>query len=294
MSPSGWVFAACIAMLSIALPAGALESEVEDDAPQLWVLLDPSLDGPTRTAELARFMEKAVEGVTHAQYVVGTLYRLGMRHPARLVERDDAEAARYLSNAAVAGHLGAMAGMAELKLRSREYLEALLWAHAYAHYETLRAELRGEDPGSQAMAASMIQRAQSGVDADEFERYFHVFLSTHDGRIRQALERESDEEEPDGGLEYVSARSRSVFVNELVPPRQQMYLPGAALFLLEVGPDGRVTRHLAVDSLPDENYAARLAQLVRSTRFNPDPGTERRTALMPFSYDDRTIRIRRD
>ncbi|MFC4728168.1 hypothetical protein [Coralloluteibacterium thermophilus] len=291
------MFGACLMALLLAGAAFASVEEFDDDDGgfRLFVLFDPGADPAARQRELARAEEAAVSGNARAQYALGTLYRLGMRHPARLVERDDEQAERYLSNAAVRGHTGAMAGMAELKLRRREYLDAMVWAQAYVRYEAYESELRGQERGTQAAAASMIQRAQAGAgrDKDEVLAYVLAFLQNHDGRIRAAIDAEHARV---SDLQYTSSRTRPLFLTNtpLRASHRRMSQPGMAYYLVEVGRDGHIARLLVVDSLPDERYARQLEAVARGMRFNADPDAgEVRRAIMPLSFDDGSVSISR-
>src|SRR6185436_5560579 len=69
------------------------------------VLRDAKAGTERQLAEAALVEAEAQRGKPYAQYLLGTLYRLGKRHPAKLFERDDDKAATYLSNAAVHGQV---------------------------------------------------------------------------------------------------------------------------------------------------------------------------------------------
>jgi hypothetical protein len=124
------------------------------------ILLDVQ-QGPERQLEESGKVAAVAEtGDAYAQYLLGTLYRLGKKHPAALFERDDDKAAQYLSNAAVNGQVFAMAGMAELELRRKQPLKAMVWAQAFAKYQAIYQEISNDKGGShQAYAAFLIQRS---------------------------------------------------------------------------------------------------------------------------------------
>ena len=112
-----------------------------------WILLDAAQGPERQLVEAGRVRAVAETGDAYAQYLLGTLYRLGKSHPAKLFERDDEKAGKYLSNAAVNGQVLAMAGMAELELRRKQPMKAMIWAQAFARYEPVyQASLNAPHP----------------------------------------------------------------------------------------------------------------------------------------------------
>src|SRR5436190_8806726 len=128
------------------------------------VLLDRKL-GAQRDGEVRLAQSDALHGDPLSQYLLGTLYRLGQRHPAALFERDDDKAATFLSNAAIHGQLYAMAAMAELELRPRRPTEAMIWAQAFTLYQ--KESPAGAPDDHQAYAAYLLQRCFEKVGRDE-------------------------------------------------------------------------------------------------------------------------------
>lgn len=143
------VLAACCVSMAMAT-AGAQEA-----APAPWsfaVLLDRSADDEARAGHLENLQAWAARGDRESRYVLGTLYRLGKSHPARLLKHDYQKAAGLLGHAALDGHVLAMAGLAELELEARRPLAGMMWAQAYVNF----GEAAGLSGGTPMPAGSSI------------------------------------------------------------------------------------------------------------------------------------------
>ncbi len=78
------------------------------------------------------------------------------------------------------------------------------------------------------------------------------------------------------------------------PAEMQMRSPGYALYLIGVDPAGRVSKALVVDSMPDRKFARGLRGSVLRSRFNESPGASGlRWAMIPFSFDDRSVYLKK-
>lgn len=67
---------------------------------------------------------------------------------------------------------------------------------------------------------------------------------------------------------------------------------GYGFFYVDVAPDGRVSRVLTVDALPDPDYAAELLRNVERLRFNAIEGAPIRGALMPIYYSTGAVKFK--
>jgi tetratricopeptide (TPR) repeat protein len=293
---------AWLALAASVLAAGDAASQEPAAAPaadtviEAHVLLDRKL-GAGREAQALLVEREARHGNAYAQYLLGSLYRLGMRHPAALFERDDDKAATYLSNAAVHGQLYAMASMAELELRRQRGMDAMVWAQAFTLYEK---ELRIEPAEDhQAYAAYLLQRCFEKIGRDddtlqELEQAFAAFRQKHDAAIRAGAAGWSFASHNETGgatLEVVNREAR-----HLIAPsakEEKMKTPGLAFFLVGIDAEGKTQRRLVVDSLPDEVFAEGLTRVADHIRFNPVPGmTELRWGMIPVSFDNQTYALK--
>lgn len=266
------------------------------------ILLDLQ-QGPERRLDEARKLGVVAEtGDPYAQYLLGTLYRLGKKHPSQLFERDDDKAAKYLSNAAVNGQVFAMAGMAEVELRRKQPMGAMIWAQAFAKYEAVYQEISNDKGGShQAYAAFLIQRSfdelgHSDAVQKQIGRYCLGFEQQYDAKIRAALSdsREKQEHRIKGdGDDLQQILPGKIDAEMISPSEQRMRSPGYAIFLVGVNAKGRVEKLMAVDSLPDEIFAAGLEGVVRRSHFGTaKKSTELRWAFVPMSYDDQSVQLK--
>jgi tetratricopeptide (TPR) repeat protein len=243
------------------------------------VLLDRKADAALREAEAKIVELEARRGNAYAQYLLGSLYRLGTRHPAALFERDDDKAATYLSNAAVHGQL------------------AMVWAQAFTLYEKELQLDQSQD--HQAYAAYLLQRCFEKIGRAEetlsqLEQAFAAFRQNHDANIRAGgtgARFASHNETGGATLEVINRDAR-----HLIAPsakEEKMKTPGLAFFLVGIDAEGKTQRRLVVDSLPDEVFAEGLTRVADHIRFNPIPGmTELRWGMIPVSFDNQTYALK--
>ena len=269
------------------------------------ILLDPDQGLPRQLEEAKRVKVAADAGDALAQYLLGTLYRLGKSHPARVFERDDDNAAKYLSNAAINGEVFAMAGMAELELRRKRLPQARLWAQVFARYEAVYVAAIGGNPNPnrhQAYAAFLIgridpQRVRAEATDKQLREDFSVFLQNYDTQIRAALAAlkhpvQSANNKPQEELHRLGSLQMDVPMPRML--EQGMDSPGDAIFFLGVNAKGRIEKLLVIDSLPDQVFAAGLARSVRRSRFNTAKvDTPLRWAQIQMMYDDQTVELKK-
>ena len=269
------------------------------------ILLDPDQGLPRQLEEAKRVKVAADAGDALAQYLLGTLYRLGKSHPARVFERDDDKAEKYLSNAAINGEVFAMAGMAELELRRKRLPQARLWAQAFARYEAVYVAAIGGNPNPnrhQAYAAFLIGRidplpGRAEATEKQLREDFFVFLQNYDTQIRAALAAlkhpvQSANNKPQEELHRLGSLQMDVPMPRML--EQGMDSPGDAIFFLGVNAKGRIEKLLVIDSLPDQVFAAGLARSVRRSRFNTAKvDTPLRWAQIQMMYDDQTVELKK-
>ena len=298
---------AALLLLSIGnvLAAGQPDAgkSATDNKYESWILLDPDQGLPRQLEEAKRVKVAADAGDALAQYLLGTLYRLGKSHPARVFERDDDNAEKYLSNAAINGEVFAMAGMAELELRRKRLPQARLWAQVFARYEAVYVEALGGNPDSrQAYAAFLIGRidprpGRAEATDKQLRQDFFVFQQDYDTQIRAAFAKLKHPLQSANNKDQEELRRFGSLQMDLLMPRMwehSMDSPGDAIFLGGVNAKGRIEKLLVIDSLPDQVFAAGLDSSVRSGRFNTAKvDAPLRWARMPARYDDQSVELKK-
>ena len=195
-----------------------------------------------------------------------------------------------------------MAGMAELELRRKQPMKAMVWAQAFARYEPVYLEsLNDHHPADQAYAAYLIQRSFDALghgDAvqKQIGQYCLDFQQQYDTKLRAAIsasrEKQKRSIKGDGdGLQQILPGTIDPVMSSL--REQRLRSSGYAIFLVGVNAKGRVEKLMAVDSLPDETYAAGLEGVLRRTHFSTaKKTTDLRWAYVPVSYDDQSLELK--
>lgn len=294
------VLAAVFAAI-FAANAGAAETCVD-----YGVLLDPATTSDTRTVELARLEQSAAAGSALANYVLGTLLRLGPEHPAAATTIDPDRSETLLARAAVGGRFEAMPALGEIELARQDIMKAHLWAglgrrYMYRHGYTM-------DPIHYHHVADLERRLGRRSD--------HLVTGTgKEGQL--ALEYQGGfvtryGDSIDAGARYWPALGTDacagadpetwpvVWDKTAVPDRRKVGRTGGsrtkrqmnAVFYLEVAQDGSIVRSHLIDGWPTPAQAATLQPTLRFIRFNPiAPDGPIRAAIMPVSDNGRLLKL---
>lgn len=252
------------------------------------VLLDPKASLTDRQNAFAEVEVAAQAGGVKAQYVTGSLYRIGKALPAAPVEKDLAKARLYLSNAAANGEILAMAKMAELEAAEKNQMEAMTWAQIYGHYALLQpAEWRP----SNGYLAELVERASKGVTKAQLQdvvENLNAFIAAHDDTVRSGNAK-ATAQPPDMAPDFKREQSLNFRSSDSVPNA------GFADYLLVFNPDGTRRNLLLLDATPD----VRLGQILRSSldgyHVKPDPSSQTsspRMAFVPAVFDDRRFQLK--
>lgn len=294
-----------LACLLLASPVAANDPEVavaataQAQAPACYEtrqVIDPALAADQVAPQLAHLRDVAEQGSDEAAYLLGTLYRLGPDHPARRLPRDPVLADRWLRQAALAGHLGAMTGLAENALDQGRAREGLVLALARVHYgskhpdpkyrtvQSYQAELvrRGfealGEPRTEALEAAVLDELQ-------------VFVNTHGEGIVAGLLASQAAKAPDPtsrcpdpyDFERWPVELRGASSVMLRSARQENLPPHFVLFYIEIKPNGRVAKALPVDFSPGPELLRPMQRAAEGTVFNKLEGAPTRIALLPLS-----------
>lgn len=273
------------------------------------ILLDPEIPLADKQIELAHLEASAESGSRMARYLLGSFYRLGENHPAKIFPQDAGKAKIYLSNAAIDGHYAAMAAMAELELKNGNYRDAMLWAQVFAYYSELESKKYSKD-SNQAYQAYLLQRIMQFTNKDkklysdqQFLDDLHGFHASYNQRI---IGSESEVLRTADDLKYEACRNKSESskrdpitrlsgqsINAGKMTTRKIHSPGYAYFLLTVDSKGKVIKVLTADSMPDANYAKALAYVAKKLLYNESEGTGDRSVWQPMSFDDSSVAIKK-
>lgn len=287
-------------------PAGAEDASLPLCAPEDSdaFLFNPDGDLARRRATLQDWQEQGGRADAFKKLQMGAHFRLGNSHPARLVDADIEKARKLLADAALGGQLVAMASSAELELEHGDPMAAMVWGQLYAHY------MQRENPSrTRTYQADLILRAYQSLPRGEatdreIDSLVLDFLDKHGARIDKALAHEDTDAD--------AAKKTCRWANEVYPTRlelegnrvplaggayttrrHRLHDPGMAFFWLEITPSGEVKRAMIVETLPGPEAGRGLMRSVMKLRFNPvAEDAPLRMALLPMTFDDRSVRIR--
>jgi hypothetical protein len=277
------LFALLCASASAAAPAPT-ESSPAPDLIALngyWAqVLDGSVPLAQRQQALSKIEQEAQTGDQHDLYVLGSLYHMGQNAPGSLVQQDLVKASLYLGNAATRGSVLAMAKMAEIKLATRQYREAMNWAQIYGHYALLLP--KGDRPHD-GYAAELVQRIidKLGKSAmPEVMRDVNSFIASHDADIRVHT---------DGNLAGEVLHPWPKDKPYTAPNGRIAPYGGFADYLIVFNVDGSVANVWLLDAVPNAELGLTLRKYASDMRVAParaSIGRALRYAWMPVMYDD--------
>ena len=297
-------------------PAG-LQGAVPDGPPSLPLcgpmdlaadINNPAGDAAQRRQAFVALVASGPKASSFDKFQVGVHFRNGADHPAPLVNRDVGEARQWLSHAAVAGEVYAMASVAELELAEGNAMDAMIWAQAYAKYAAPANGRDGRD--DRAYQADLLRRIFKELpEGKQTEERIQTLLDAFVDRYGEAIERHRERSSAQAADErYKTCRSaredyplrmekapREVVTNGTRAARGSIgfWRPGLALFRVRVGQDGVVRDVLVIESLPGPATAKVLLPTVQAIRFNAiDPQGPIRDAIVPLSYSDGSVRLR--
>ena len=281
-------------ILGFAAPVPGLAEEdrqsVARDQRAMMDLFDVEADVETRRALLAKLENEALADPDPQRlYLLGTLYRRGdnARQPAYAPNLDKAR--EYLSRAALAGMLSAMAKMSVLELDAGNRFEANVWAQLHYHYWKDAPLVR--DRWSDGFSASLIARAKRGFDDADIPALndsVGLMINNYDAKIRAGMERQ--------GAIQVASTLQPTRSDRRVLPDMPAKRPtsGVAEYYVAFDAKGEVDRLWLLDAWPDPALARVLRPIAMSYRVKAEPGSDPRgeLALLPIEYNDLKFQIR--
>lgn len=275
----------CLMMaLGFAGPATAA-APAADATTEAWcVILDPQQPLAERQKKLAELEKNAQSDGQGELYLLGSLYRMGQDASGATVPRDLDKATLYLGNAALRGSLLAMAKMAEIKLATRKYREAMIWAQVFAHYAMLVPD--GERP-PEGYTAELVQRILDKLGRSSIPQVMPDvanFIAQHDAGIRAGTGSHVG-----GRALRPGPKERSV----TTPDGRFAARSGFADYLLAFKADGSVAHAWLLDAVPDPRLGKTLRHYVTEMTIpaqSADTKGHLRYAWLPAMFDDHRYR----
>jgi len=254
-------------------------------ATHLAPLLNPQTPQADRERLFAEEEKLAQSGDGGAQYIVGSLYRIGQ--PTSPLPRDLDKAHIYLSNAAIHGKVEAMAQTAEVELAAHNYQEAMNWAQIYGHYALLLPE---DHRPSEGYLAGLLARINEHFDSSklpEVVRDLNVFIANYDAQIQAA---QKEWQAAPSFMSSLSRRDREASLAVMESATASDF----AEYLVAFKPDGTVENAWLLDSFPDTRMGTRLRTYAIAYRVSPassEDGPGLRYGWVPVVYDDRRYEL---
>ena len=252
-------------------------------------LLDTSVPQAEREATLAHFKQMALSGNTYAQYVVGSLYRIGDKLAGNLVPLDLDQAQKYLSTAAAHGYLRAMPKMSEIELAQKHYLEAMIWAQLFGYYAGLNgADSKTiKDSAAAGYLADLIKRITDRLDEKQMPTVLDdmkAVIAQHDADIRKGMAGPKSFGPPMPSMQPRTSSKRHM----VAPPHPSgsEFKDVLADYLIGFDAKGDASDAWLIDAVPDITLGKALKTVALSTEVNPIEGgsTEPRYALQPINF----------
>jgi hypothetical protein len=270
------------------ISARAADSAGDDKRYATVKLLDSSVPLAEREATLAHCKDKALDGDVYAQYLIGSLYRIGDKLPGNLLPLDIDQAEKYLSTAAAHGRIRAMAKMAELELSRRKYLEAMIWAQVFGYYSGLNGadEKTIHDHTESAYLADLIRRISDRLDPSQMPQVqedMTAFIAAHDADIKKG--KASGAGSSSSSTPPMQLRSSQHKHMMSPPPNTGERKDVLADYLIGFDNDGEASQAWLIDALPDVTLGKALRTIAMSVEVTPAPaGTDIRYALQPINF----------
>jgi hypothetical protein len=265
-------------------PAAAAPGSIALNA--CWAqVLDKNVPIAERRRALSQIEQEAQTGDQHDLYVLGSLYHMGQHATGSLVQQDLARASLYLGNAATRGSVLAMAKMAEIKLATQQYREAMNWAQIYGHYALLLP--KGDRPHD-GYAAELVQRIIDRLGKSAMPEVMgdvNSFIASHDADIRAGTDSRFT-----GKVLHPAPKSSPY----IAPSGRIAPHAGFADYLIAFNADGSVANAWLLDAVPVPDLGLTLRKYAWEMRMAPTKapnGEALRYAWMPVLYDDGRYRV---
>lgn len=258
-------------------------------------VLDPETPAEVRAPLLAELQAAARHKNTLALYILGSAYRLGDQHPAKLFPQDLDKAAAYLSSAAAQGEVDAMAGAAEVKLASHDATAAMVWAQLYGHYMLHGPDAAQRDKEHQeyiesGYTAGLLYRCRQALgtkyDDAAILRDANGFLARFGSRVRKHYSLSQDPDVP----KPLSTELPPFTWNAMQRHSRlfsDSYVSGVLVVLLGIDANGRAVKAFVIDSEPYASLARAFASVGSQVlpKFSSSSDADRKLYWMLAHYE---------
>lgn len=254
-------------------PRTAAKPIVLPDYRPIVRVLDTNVPLTERESQFADIQKQADAGDTTSQYFVGSLYRIGEKLPGSPVKKDLDKARLYLSNAAIHGHLYAMAKMSEISLEIGEYQSAMDWAQIYAYY----IKALNNTPVNKDYIAELVTRIGKKWDKNHTQEAvddLNSFVSAHNTDVRAGLAVNAQ----------IRILAREPFLG--VSNRFMKPVSGFADYLVSLKQDGTVESIWLLDGTPTVSLGYSLKPIIAKIKVQPSDNADTRYAWIAFKFDD--------
>lgn len=227
----------------------------------------------------------------YERYLLGILHRYGPELPGNPLPRESVRARQLLETYALEGNVQAFAELAEFALAESDGRSAMRWTQVYLSL-LRRQDALIDDFDRRGYNADLLKRATLAMKKDRSlprtspRALLNDYLATRNEQLvaraaethaRLLSEHTSTSPEGEGA---VRVRLRPG-VNATSRQRMQ---PGYAVFLLEVQPDGTVSRIVAESFAPSIDNALKLRPLAEGFEFYPLSGNAPEIVRVPVVY----------
>lgn len=238
-------------------------------------------------------------GCAEDAYRLGTLLRHGRALPGNIVEQDMARAERLIESYARTGYVSAFADLAEMALAQEDARSAMKWTQVYLYFRPEPGDktTRGKDFDRRGYNANLLSRADAawrsaGLTRGAITPLFNDYLNANRASVLAGLSTEFKSGPPEiGRLQDDPDNSPALVSKNLATVVDVGYMtirPGYANFLVEVQPDGHVSRIVAETFGPSADTPAALKPLIAGVSFEPFEASEPQIVRIPvvFGYSD--------
>lgn len=280
----------CLAQAALTSDASAKDVDDcnADDVYSTIDILDEDVPAATKAVDLDVVKRLASEPrCLSEQYLLGLLHRHGPDLPGNPIPKNAAEARGLIEGYALEGNLQGFADLAELALEQEQAREAMQWTQVYLYLVTRHGGTL-EDFDRSGYNADLLQRAQVAwrkaklpSEPEAINAMLNAYLQPRKAELAARFsakqqEIEQSDDESTGGEELrikPMRRERRTFSG--------LEKPGYAVYLLEVQPDGKVSRIVLETFAPSPEHGSYLRRFIEDASFYPFAGDAPQIARIP-------------
>lgn len=254
-------------------------------------ILDKDVPAPVKARNLEAVKRLALETrCSSERYLLGLLHRHGPDLPGNPIPKDVAEARRLIEGYALEGNLQGFADLAEMALEQEHAREAMQWTQVYLYLITRHGSTLNDFERS-GYNADLLQRAQVAwrkaklpTETEVINTMLNAYLQPRKAELaarfvaKQQEIVQPDDKRADG--DELRAKPMSLERPTYSGPGK----PGYAVYLLEVQPDGKVSRIVLETFAPSPEHGSYLRRFIEDASFYPFAGNAPQIARIPVRH----------